>query len=233
MNKIKATNNLKDSMSRKMRNFIAGKFPGFFVKWYSTLDNPMEVPVQKEAYHFVLKNLISGEDGILDVGFGLGYGLKIMAGKNVQLKGIEVDSKAVANATKLITDIVGVVELKKYNGYDIPYNDREFNVVTCVDVIEHVPDYMRLIRELTRVSKRYVFISTPLRRPEYTRSDGRPNNPWHIREWTFAECSAILNRLDAMQIDWNFINGPWEGPFFWSKEVTGDTIAMAPVLLKP
>jgi ubiquinone/menaquinone biosynthesis C-methylase UbiE len=218
-------------ISKKIRFDIATRFPGRFATWYSTLDNPVEVPVQREAYLLAKREYIKHGDHVLDVGFGLGYGLKILSGAGVILKGIDIDVRAVRQGPKLIKNIPGLADVSRYDGVTIPYPDRSFDCVTCIDVIEHVPDYIRLSREMLRVSRRVVFISTPNRRPEFTRPDGKPNNRWHIREWSFSEFSQIVDKFDNVDIHWHFINGSYEGPFNLSAKPTDETMALAPALM--
>ena len=67
------------------------------------------------------------------------------------------------------------------------------------------------------VSREGVLISTPNRHPKYTDPDGTPRSHWHLREWRFEELDEILKRHG--RVDWNFLNGPFEGPFTRTKEV--------------
>jgi len=221
---------LLNRIRRKIRISIAGRFPGRFPAWYSTLDDPVEVPVQKEAYHLAKAHCILSEDRVLDVGFGLGYGLKTLSGEGVKLHGIDIDTRAVNQGRKLTGSVPGFVEVATYDGINIPYPDHFFEVVTCIDVIEHVHDYLSLIREMLRVSRRKVFISTPIRRPEFTRPDGKPKNRWHLREWSLQEFANVLGRFENVRIEWKFINGPYRGPFHISSEPAGDTLALAPTV---
>lgn len=201
-------------------------------KLYSTTDNPQEVPCQKEAYYLALNKYIKEGDVVLDVGMGIGYGIGILSILAKEVYGIDVDSKAVEYVKK---EFVGknpkVSKILKYNGYDIPFEDNKFDVVTCIDVIEHVEDYDRLIDEMLRVSKRIVFIQTPNRRPEYTNPDGTPKNYWHLREWSFEEFDQILKK-HVVKVDWNFIDGPYNGPFRISKTISKNTLALTPVIYK-
>jgi ubiquinone/menaquinone biosynthesis C-methylase UbiE len=117
-----------------------------------------------------------------------------------------------------------------FDGYNLPFPDDTFNVVTCVDVIEHVEDYNCLIKEMLRVSRKGVFLSTPNRRPEYTNRDGSPKNYWHLREWSFEEFDAIVRQFG--RVEWNFINGTYEGPFSISTNLSKDTLALSPFIFK-
>jgi len=69
------------------------------------------------------------------------------------------------------------------------------------------------------------------RRLEYTRPDGKPKNRWHLREWTFEELERILEALsDIGRIEWNFLNGAWEGPFECTSVPLPTTQALTPAL---
>jgi SAM-dependent methyltransferase len=220
---------------KAVRTALASVFSNSLPRLYSALDNPVWVPVQVAAYQLVAWRYIQTGDRILDVGFGLGYGLAIMASAmRCSLFGIEIDHRAVQHGQKLVQGNPRIVEVREYNGYDIPYSAGFFDVVVCVDVLEHVSDYARLLREMCRVAKRLVFISTPNRRPEHTRPDGRPKNFWHLREWSQEELSEILSSAmhgNFTRIEWNYINGPWSGPFSYSTVLLPTTQALSPALL--
>lgn len=83
---------------------------------------------------------------------------------------------------------------------------------------------------MLRTSKHGVFISTPNRRPEYTNKNGSPKNYWHLREWNYEKLNEILRQFD--QVEWNCINGPYEGPFSISTEVNQNTLALSPFIYK-
>lgn len=213
-----------------LRKLLARVSPGLFSRLYSTLDSPQRVPVQEAAYRLAVEKCVQPGDRALDVGFGLGYGLEILGSKASALVGIDVDRKAVESAQRLVRELAGVEEIRVYDGKHIPYADAFFDVVTCVDVIEHVPDYTALLLEMVRVSRRAVLVSTPNRRPEYTRRNGRPRNPWHLREWSYAEFDDILGQLPGVRVEWHFLNGPWDGPFEVGAEAAANTLALTPIL---
>jgi len=215
--------------SYRMRFWLARHFQGTFPSLYSTLDNQAEVPVQVAAYQFVSKNYVRHGDSVLDVGFGLGYGLEIMSEKADSLSGLEIDRRAVARMKNSSIN-PKIVALKHFDGYSLPFPERSFDVVTCIDVIEHVTDYMRLLTNLCNVARRNVIISTPNRRPENTNPEGKPRNPWHIREWSFEEFDQVLKQL-GKKVEWNFLNGPWDGPFTVSQGIEDATLALTPAII--
>jgi len=96
---------------------------------------------------------------------------------------------------------------------------------------EHCFHTYALLQEMVRVSSRVVVLSTPNRRPKYTKRDGRPMNRWHLREWSFEELEAILQSISTVRVEWSFLDGPWEGPFECRCAASQDTMALTPALL--
>ena len=239
LNKDTSTQTMKN-VARKIKHSIKSTLRGKSEpvpvkpdpKDYSTTDDPLEVPCQKEVYYHVLNNLIKPGNTVLDVGIGLGYGMAILSVQAGRVEGVDVDKKAVDHAT---TEYLGknpkIKSIKVYDGYKLPYKANSFDVVTCVDVLEHVEDYDRFIDELLRVSKKYVVFGTPNRRPEYTNPDGTPMNYWHLREWSKPELDAILKK-HSVKIQWNLIDGPFDGPFTVNKRAGKNTLVLMPVLTK-
>jgi 2-polyprenyl-3-methyl-5-hydroxy-6-metoxy-1,4-benzoquinol methylase len=223
---------MKKLLSPKIRKVLARLLPGRFPGLYSTLDDPQRVPVQEAAYRLAAQRYLQPGDRVLDVGFGLGYGLEMMSGQGRELWGIDIDQAAVEHGQALRERIPGLQAVQRYDGLRIPFEDRFFQVVTCVDVLEHVPDYLGLLKELVRVSQRVALISTPNWRPENTRPDGKPRNIWHLREWNYTELDAILRQLEHVQVEWNLLDGPWQGPIWESAAPSPQTQALAPALLR-
>ena len=213
----------------------------FYTRFIKNKTNPKDysatlgvgsvVPCQIEAYFLALNKYVAESATVLDVGFGLGYGLNILAIKAKEVSGVDVDKKAYEYCQGTIVDRnPRLFHLSLYDGYSLNFPDNHFDVVTCVDVIEHVEDYDKLINEMLRVSIKGVFLSTPNRRPEYTNPDGTPKNHWHLREWSFGEFDEIIKKHG--KVDWNFLNGPFEGPFIHSKNVQEQTLTLSPFIHK-
>jgi len=197
---------------------------------YSTLDEPgVMVPCQVEAYFLAVQRYVPEGGSVLDVGCGEGYGLTILGIKAAAVSGVDVDARAVRHCLRTLAGRHPRLRaLACYDGYTQPFADKALDVVTCVDVLEHVPDYDRLVAELLRVATFGVLVSTPNRRPETTRADGRPTNVWHLREWVWEGLDAILRRHG--DVERSFLNGPFSGPFAVSSEPRPDTLALTPFL---
>jgi SAM-dependent methyltransferase len=88
---------------------------------------------------------------ILDVGGATGNNLLLRFGmKNVTTLDIDPSANIVANAA------------------DIPLEDRSYDVVTCIDMLEHVvrEDRGLVVGELIRVAEKAVFLVAPADSPE-------------------------------------------------------------------
>ena len=60
--------------------------------------------------------------------------------------------------------------------------------------------------------------------------DGSPKNYCHLREWSFDEFDKIVKKFG--RIEWNCINGPYEGPFNYSSGPEKNTFALSPFIFK-
>ena len=71
----------------------------------------------------------------------------------------------------------------------LPYDDGSFDLVTCFEVIEHVPDPGAVLGELGGACWRPA-ASSPISSPNADRYP--PGNPLHVREFTTSEFRALL-----------------------------------------
>jgi SAM-dependent methyltransferase len=84
---------------------------------------------------------------VLDAGCGSGRTLVELVDYG-QVSGIELNDEAaeLARDRGLGEVVVGRLE-------ELPWDDGTFDLITCLDVIEHVPDDVRALRELLRVAR--------------------------------------------------------------------------------
>jgi 2-polyprenyl-3-methyl-5-hydroxy-6-metoxy-1,4-benzoquinol methylase len=129
-------------------------------------------PSQMEWYAYAAE-LCAGRT-VLDVGCGSGEGLKLLTATASTALGIDLDTRLRRPDVR--------VEIKSIE--DMP--DKSFDVVVCMDVIEHVMDDRAFLDHLIRVARETVFVTTP----NYTISRNR--NPFHVREYTPKEFEALF-----------------------------------------
>ncbi len=90
---------------------------------------------------------------VLDVGCGGGFFCEFIAGKEAITYGIDRSVKCIQTAQKHSVENSLHIDYKVGVAEKLPYPDNYFDVVVCVDVLEHVSDYRQAISEIYRVSK--------------------------------------------------------------------------------
>ena len=120
--------------SYRVKNFFSSKFSKQYKVHpsdYSTIDDKGNVvPVQIEAYFLALNQYIDKGSSVLDVGFGLGYGLIISSIHAKNVYGIDVDRKALQHCMGYLKGRLPTLSnIDTYDGYHIPYDNDFFDVV--------------------------------------------------------------------------------------------------------
>lgn len=121
------------------------------LEWLSR--QPLFFPPDVFERHYLASQCIDTSDSVLDVGGELG------------------------NLKKFTMAQVTVVDIGKgdiqYDGKHLPVADRSYDVVTAIDVLEHVPKKARadFIRELIRVAKKRIILSFPLGTSEHEQAE--------------------------------------------------------------
>lgn len=97
----------------------------------------------------------SGE--IIDIGCGDGLFLGLLKKNGLKAKGIDLSDEAVETARAKGLDVSQADILSN----KLPYSDNSFDYVVALDVLEHtfVPD--EFLKEMKRISKKYIIIGVP------------------------------------------------------------------------
>ena len=89
----------------------------------------------------------------LDVGCGGGFSCEFMAKRGVVVSGIDQSAKCIKTAQEHAKFCNIEIDYQPGFAENIPYYDNTFDVVICVDVLEHVADLHKTILEIYRVLK--------------------------------------------------------------------------------
>ena len=100
-------------------------------------------------------------DGKLhDVGCGVGHWLDFLSKKTkLRLSGSDVSSNAVERANRNLEGRRIKVRLGDIR--NLQYKNKEFDQITALEVIEHVPDWERAVKEMIRITRKRVIITVP------------------------------------------------------------------------
>lgn len=121
-------------------------------------------PIQKFLINNFYSSLISSvkplrPDSILDAGCGEGFTMdklsKSIVGKKIE--GVEYSKDAIILGKKLFPNLTS----RQGSVYELPYKDNSFDLVICTEVLEHLDEPTRALKEILRVSKKYLIISVP------------------------------------------------------------------------
>jgi SAM-dependent methyltransferase len=94
---------------------------------------------------------------VLDAGCGSGRTLQELVGYG-EVSGIELDAESAELARSRDLGEVRIGRLQ-----ELPWSDETFDLITCLDVIEHVPDDVAALAELRRVCRRggWLLVTVP------------------------------------------------------------------------
>jgi 2-polyprenyl-3-methyl-5-hydroxy-6-metoxy-1,4-benzoquinol methylase len=99
----------------------------------------------------------------------------------------------------------------------VNYQDNEFDLVVCTEVLEHLPDPVAGLHELTRISRKFILVSVPqepvwrflnLCRGKYIRDFG--NTPGHLNHWSPKSFTAFLEEQSVYSIQSRVFPFPWQ-----------------------
>jgi 2-polyprenyl-3-methyl-5-hydroxy-6-metoxy-1,4-benzoquinol methylase len=103
---------------------------------------------------------------ILDIGCGAGFLCYELSQKGLTSVGLDSDRKMIQLGVGEVEQVSFVLGDAQY----IPFRDCSFSAITCLDVIEHVKNDKRFMKEVARAIKEggSCVLTTPLRKAEKT-----------------------------------------------------------------
>lgn len=130
-----------------------------YFKEYGSDKTPYEYNGYYALHAWILHDFLEGVKTVLDVGCATGLYVKGWSlATLVRIEGIDISEWAVNNPC----DVLIKNKLKVGDMLKLPYPNNSFDLVQCFDVLEHLDekDIPQAIKELRRVSKRYIIMTT-------------------------------------------------------------------------
>jgi len=80
----------------------------------------------------------------------------------------------------------------------LPFDNGQFDAVTLLEVLEHIPDAAAALAQACRVARRFVVLSVPSK-PD--------DNPEHIHLFGAAQLEALLRGVSARRVSFEYVPG--------------------------
>lgn len=171
-----------------------------------------------QRFHRRVVSLVqsTGARAILDAGCGEGFTMHELrqAGVPATLVGVDFSPAALAwHQANLLRE--SPAPLNVADVHALPFGDGSFDLVICLEVMEHLPDSARGLRELLRVARDHVLLSVPhepffrtanFLRGKHLRALG--NDPEHLHNYSGRD----FRRLVSAEADliWHGYSFPWQ-----------------------
>lgn len=98
---------------------------------------------------------------VLDVGTGTGRAALALAARGALVTGVDASAEMLAVAERRAAAAGLTVRFVRGDAHGLDVADRSFDVVVCLRVLMHTPDWRRSLGELCRAARRHVVVDYP------------------------------------------------------------------------
>jgi ubiquinone/menaquinone biosynthesis C-methylase UbiE len=98
---------------------------------------------------------------ILDVGTGTGRAALMLARDGARVTAVDASEEMLRVARQRAADALVPVTFLRADAHHLEFDDRSFDIVVCLRVLMHTPDWVRSLGELCRVADRAVIFDYP------------------------------------------------------------------------
>ncbi len=137
---------------------------------------------------------------VAEIGCGVGFStlrLKEFFNEDVSFFASDVDPELVEIAQKRNPEIVSHPE----SIYNLKHPDNKFDLIFCLEVLEHLEDPEKGLKELARITNKYAIISVPreplwrvlnMARGKYWKEFG--NTTGHLNHWSKKSFASFVSK---------------------------------------
>jgi 2-polyprenyl-3-methyl-5-hydroxy-6-metoxy-1,4-benzoquinol methylase len=140
-------------------------------------------------------------DSLLDVGCGEGLLVQRVAQRLPAARVVGVDLQESSIQTGWSRHEATNLEYRTMDGGTLPFADGEFDTVSAIELLEHVPDPEAMLAEMSRCARRHLLASVPreplwralnVARGAYVAQLG--NTPGHLNHWSRRSFIGMMRR---------------------------------------
>jgi ubiquinone/menaquinone biosynthesis C-methylase UbiE len=189
-----------DSQHKLLNEKYAKLYDGYYGdnEW---LDQKRKLSAIDSARNIIAATKKSTNLSLLDVGAGDGNVLAELSGSKVfdRIVALEISDSGIEKIKS--RNISELVEIKKFDGYQISFKNKEFDLGIAIHVLEHVEHERMFLCELGRVSKK-VLIEVPLEHGfniHHAILNGKKTG--HINFYTIETLASLLETSGFKVID--------------------------------
>lgn len=158
-----------EHLMQQMRSYLTTQYGGVFGEDPAQFRRLFAETLERSTVHELLRTVLhsleyksseptlakykSKPRRLLDVGCGFGTFSSVAQGRGILVTGIDTDTIAISFARKRVRGMLSRPLFRRGDAMRIPFPAAQFDIVTCWNLLEHVPDYSRVIREAYRVLK--------------------------------------------------------------------------------
>lgn len=162
---------------------------------------------------FTIRDQVKVGDSVLSLCAGIATEIRRLPGDN-RVVCVDVVPEYLAEIKRKYPEYETV--LSDALKYAVKVPDKSFDVVSCIDGLEHLKkkDGLRLIKEMKRIAKKKILLFTPQgyvrNEPKHTWDiDGGDHYQLHISGWTVEELTGL-----GFELLWeNDAKNPWHGDY--------------------
>ena len=183
------------SQEELLKIFEAGENAG--LKLYPFKANTKELARIRRTLGF-LKSV--SFETLLDIGSGRGVFLIPFMNNFpfIRVKSIDILEKRVIFLNELADGGFTQLHAEQKNICDEPFPAKTFDVVTILEVLEHIPEFEKAIKAAVKIAKKYIVLTVPSK-PD--------NNPEHIHLLTKDKLTRIFNSVGCEKLHFDGVEG--------------------------
>lgn len=139
-------------------------------------------------------------ENLLDVGSGRGVFLFPFLENfpYVEVTSVDILDKRVEMLSDIKEGGIDRLNVIKADICTQPFPDKSFDVVTLLEVLEHIPDVKKAIASAVKMAKKYIVVSVPSK---------EDNNPEHIHLLTKNLLTEYFNECGVTKLHFDGVNG--------------------------